>query len=382
MKEEISLKELVQTLLRGKGMVIKITVIVLLISAVYSLIIVKPYYTVGSVMYIDFQAYEYSRDYMQLYEDFVVETNLDLETFRGNLKSYPLLEEVIQDLNLDSRKYSPKSISQAIDMNRLNDERLYGITMKDSDPEIAAAIINALSDKFVDSLKDWEAKLVFAVANKELLEQKETGEKMVGEALKDLETFMKQTPSVLELEALIPNHLNKLASLKSQEIDAEIRLRKDLEEKKYLETLPPNSKVQETLVVTNTRIASSEGEISMVKESISQLEKEIRELQLDLARKSVTYDDIYRLIEVRKNALQEISDKYNASYISEFNNAGNLAVSIIAPAYIPSQPDGPNVGLNLFMGLAAGLMIGSTAALFKEYWNKESVGIGNSSSAE
>ncbi|UNC93642.1 GumC family protein [Candidatus Contubernalis alkaliaceticus] len=381
MKEEISLKELLQTLLRGKGTVVKITLIVFLISAVYSIIIVKPYYTVGSLMYIDFQPYEYSKDYMQLYDDFVVHTNLELETFRGTLKSYPLLEEVIEDLNLDTKKYSPKSISQSVDMNRLSDERLYGITMKESDPETGAAIINALSDKLVDSLKDWEVKLIFEVANKELLQQKKTAEKMVNEALKDLEAFMKQTPSVLELDALIPNYLNKLAALKSQEIDAEIRLRKNREEKEYLETLNLSSDVREALLYANINIASSEGEISMLKESISQLEEEIRELQLDLAGKSITYDNLHRLLEVRKNALQEISDKYNASYISELNNAGNLVVSVVSRAYVPSQPDGPNVRLNLLMGLAAGLMIGSVVVLFKEYWNKEPKGMDYSSTA-
>ncbi len=352
MREELSFREVIETLIKGKKTIALVTAAAILISGLYSFYVLKPIYEVESLIFMKFEPHEYSKKFRELYDHLSYRSNVDMDIFRSIISDQDLLKDVADDLNLDSKKYSPENISRAISFNKVDYTELYSLTMIHTDPAVASSIVNSISDKFLIEVEDWVVKLSFEDTSKKILDQKKKNDKSLQSAIKDMESFLEESPNILELEALIPRRLVTLANLRNRITDLEINME---------------------LKTSSTDKIEIQKEIIEIERAIANLQEEIKILELDRMEKTIVYADINERIEARRMVHKELSSKYETSLITEYAEAGIVEKAVTTRSTIPSKPTGPNIKLNIFLAAAAGFMGSIIFILFLDYWHKSTI---------
>ena len=106
MEEEISLRELIEIILRGKWIIAAITIIAMLISGIFSFFVISPTYEARSTLMVSplvqkspapgqDSAYDTLLSYLSQYPQ------MSLETYRVQVTNPHILNQVIKDLDLD-----------------------------------------------------------------------------------------------------------------------------------------------------------------------------------------------------------------------------------------------------------------------------------------
>lgn len=147
MEEEISLSELFATLKRHIGQIIVWTLLGLVITGVYTFFFVTPQYQSTSKIVVNQTGVT-----GQAITNTDIQTNLNLiNTYQSIIKEPIILEEVITrtDSSLSLKELSDKITTQTQD-NSL----VFGVTVTDSDPYVAAELANATSEVFQDTIGD------------------------------------------------------------------------------------------------------------------------------------------------------------------------------------------------------------------------------------
>ena len=155
MEEEITLRELIEIILRGKWIIAGFTIIAVLISGIFSFFIISPTYEARSTLMVsplvqngsrpsEGSAYDTLLSYVSKYPQ------MSLETYRVQVTNPHILNKVIDELKLDQEKYSLNTLRDMISVEAIKDTNLIRIAVKDQDPEMAARIANTLSPIYVD----------------------------------------------------------------------------------------------------------------------------------------------------------------------------------------------------------------------------------------
>ncbi|MGI6423702.1 MAG: YveK family protein [Tepidanaerobacteraceae bacterium] len=111
MEEEITLRELIEIMLRGKWIIVGFTIIAVLISGILSFFIISPTYEARSTLMVsplvqngsrasEGSAYDTLLSYVSKYPQ------MSLETYRVQVTNPHILSKVIDELELDQEKYS------------------------------------------------------------------------------------------------------------------------------------------------------------------------------------------------------------------------------------------------------------------------------------
>lgn len=155
MEEEISLRELVEIILRGKWIIAAITLAAVLTAAVFSFFVIKPTYEAKSTLMVSplvqkNQESPSDSAYDTLLSYFSQYPQMSLETYRVQVTNPHILNQVIEQLQLDEEKYGLNALSDKINVEVIEDTNLIMISVKDKDPQMAARIANALAPLYVD----------------------------------------------------------------------------------------------------------------------------------------------------------------------------------------------------------------------------------------
>ena len=152
--EEISLRELIETLIKRKRAIALITALAILMAGIFSFIILDPTYEAKMILMtsnlgngngiqsIDNAKVDEMLNIMSQYP------NMDLETYRQQLKTPEVLSKTIEDLGLEE-KYSIEGLAQNIVLETVKDTQLITVKMVNEDPELAANIVNTIGKNFV-----------------------------------------------------------------------------------------------------------------------------------------------------------------------------------------------------------------------------------------
>lgn len=147
MEEEISLSELFATLKRHLGQIIMWTLLGLVITGVYTFFFVTPQYQSTSKIVVNQTGVT-----GQAITNTDIQTNLNLiNTYQSIIKEPIILEEVINRTNSD---LTLKELSSKITTQTQDNSLVFGVTVTDSDPYVAAELANATSEVFQDTIGD------------------------------------------------------------------------------------------------------------------------------------------------------------------------------------------------------------------------------------
>lgn len=145
MEETISLKELMQTLRKRMSLILVITFIAVIVSAIISYFVLTPVYQTSTQILVnqkssDQNAYNYNE----------VQTNLQLiNTYNVIIKSPAILDKVIQELNLDM---TAKELNEIVTVSNETNSQVVNVAVEDKDPHKSAKIANTIAQVFKEQI--------------------------------------------------------------------------------------------------------------------------------------------------------------------------------------------------------------------------------------
>ena len=157
--EEIDLKELCEFIKNKLGLLIIITVGICLLGCVYGLFLQKPMYKSQTTIILSGSDSQITQSELYLSKSLV-------DTYAEIVKSRRVLEQVIEELNLDT---TYEKLSNKISVTSVNNTEIIKIIVTDTDPTEAKNIANVTANYFTKEVVD-----LYKVNNVNVLDEANT----------------------------------------------------------------------------------------------------------------------------------------------------------------------------------------------------------------
>ncbi|MCI1590674.1 YveK family protein [Heyndrickxia oleronia] len=145
MEESISLKEVIQTIIKRWKLIVLISLLAMLLSGSITFYLLTPKYQASTQILVNQKNVENKLDYSQM------QSNVSLiNTYREIIKSPTIIEKVIKKLDL---KQSTEQLNQKITINSSDNSQVFSVTVQDNNPGLAVAIVNSVSEIFQKEIK-------------------------------------------------------------------------------------------------------------------------------------------------------------------------------------------------------------------------------------
>ncbi|WP_058485654.1 GumC family protein [Defluviitalea phaphyphila] len=434
MEEEISLRELIEVILKGKKLIGIITAVTVIISIVISFAMPKVYEANTTLLAnpIGSQQSKEIIDSSDVLDTISQYPEMTLETYKEQFSNAEVLQAVIDELDLKDKndeKIKVSDLKNKINVEVIDDTNLIKVTVKDKDPELAAKIANTLGDKFIDFITDMTKKKS-QQAVEAITEQLEIEKQALDEEAQkkrdylinseDIETLNQEIEiirqqltdykqNLIDVEKQIQSDIKALETLaengiKSTNIDLEaIKGKIELSEVKdittdeentdnntinntgndinigqSLEFNISNSSALESAMLTaqrtqmETRLVQNISEKEVLEQKIEELQERLSNLRATLATEEYKYNEVMRNYQLAEQSFQAYLTKKNEAEQNAAADIGRASIIVSSPATAPDIPASPNKKLNVAIGLVLGLMIGVFVVFFKEYWENTS----------
>lgn len=157
--EEIDLKELFEFIKNKLGLLIIITVGICLLGCAYGLFLQKPMYKSYTTIILSGSDSQITQSELSLSKSLV-------DTYAEIVKSRRVLEQVIEELNLDT---TYEKLSSKISVTSVNNTEIIKIIVTDTDPTEAKNIANVTANYFTKEVVD-----LYKVNNVNVLDEANT----------------------------------------------------------------------------------------------------------------------------------------------------------------------------------------------------------------
>lgn len=342
-EEEITLKEIILTLVKEKKIIMATTSFFTILSIVISFFILQPIYesstsfvmTIPESVQTKVGTYNYITtsysDYLPLLKDQRV-LNMTIESLDLDIDPTNLGKRIEYTLP-DSRDGLKRGI--ILKVSGANKEENTLIANKHIKNYIEFLNIDFKKKAIDQFVRDYDVALELVERNIEVTEKK----------LRDSEALIGEVDKVITLQKTLssnPEVAAKYAENKGVNV-------KDLTtDMLYDEVISPN-------------YLSLESSILSYKKSLFDFEIEKERLT-----------DLLKELENEKKALEyyySTGDKSNLreDYVEVFNSK----IQVMSPAVSPLGPISPQKSMNIIIGLILGIIIGIFASIFKGYWNRD-----------
>lgn len=412
--DEIDLKQYVEVLLKWKWMIILFTVGCILTSYIVSSFLITPVYETKAVLMATQPNYE--RVYRQengslesTIDSFSPLPTLNLNTFIGQFKNTEILNNVIKKLNLDKLDYTTRSLAQ--DITVVGDEKTNMIEIKvlNTDPLLAETIANTLVDEFYDYLfasNQKQAKESVAY----LASQLEQTEKELNSVSAEYQKNQAQARNSGLLEKELLSKTETLTNFKTLLLQSQVELEQLVAGRKRLEENLANtpaklitkswsegnetpeipeefpSETQTKNIVSeeinplylelikdlnskDAEVAQMQAKIAGISANINILEKEISGIQVELSEKQLAESTVKRKLDTLEKTYTVLNEKIIETEIAKSADFGRMNLTMVSPAYQPTNPVKPNKVLNVAIAAILGLMAGAFIAFVLEFFD-------------
>lgn len=386
--EEISLKELIEILIKRKKVIALITAAAMIIAVLYSFVIQKPVYEAKMVMMASNLGKQINSSEGIASVDVLLDTmsqypDMNLETYRQQITAPEVLKKTIQDLGLED-EYRPSVLADRITLETIKDTQLITIKMKHGDSEKAATIVNTLGNNFISFVTE-KSQERLAKTSEYVDTQMEVERTKYEGSLLELKNILSQPKGAVELGLELDSNYNQITEFKSTLNQLEVKrdgLTKAIEEgekfpkNKGSMIVKPNLgenfniSFDDSNKVMKIDLAETEGRMASIEKQIDELQKSIEEIQAEYQDKKYKEDIAKQKVAISKKTYESFVAKYEELKVSENAKLGELSINIISSAYPTTRPVGPRKALNLAIATVLGLMIGVFYAFFREYWEE------------
>lgn len=416
--EEISLRELIEILIKQKKIIAIITIVAIILSGIISFFIIDPVYEAKTIlmasgMNIKAANGAETKGIEDILDNISKYPQMTIEAYKEQIKNPQILDQVIKELKLDEKDINRVALQNMIELSTIKDTNLITITVKNSDKLLATDIANTIAKKFTIHVSDI-AKNQAEKSSNYVKTQMEIEKEKLDEALVEYKEYLSQPQGLDELKSEIESKTELITDYKAGLIDLDVELKKvlasleankkalsNLNEKIVLkksilddslisdiaieksnegiETLSNISmeteeinevyqSLKSTIIIDEARLTELKTEKIAKEKAINEISLELEALQAKLADKQYEDDIIRQKVEFAKSTYESFFNKYEEARILKSSDIGEASIIIVSPAVEPLTPVGPNKKLNLAIGAVLGLMIGVFVAFFIEYW--------------
>ena len=418
MEQEIDIRELIEVILRGKAIIAGITILAILIAGTLSFFVMSPTYEATATLMVSPLSpkklnVEEDSAYQALLDSLSRYPQLTMETYRAEVKNPVILKELINDMKLDTEKYTISSLANSISVEAVQDTNLVKIKVKNTDPALASDISNKISQKFVAFISKTTKEQLGKSA--EFIKQQLDQEKInLDAATADLKEFLAKPRGVNELRQEIDSKISQMTNFKTQLVDLEVEqetitasigktkeelanqpktlvTQKSIMDDQLMEKIadetgnlsldnisnlqlhseevnPIYLELSQALANDTIKLSSISAQRNAIKEKITDNQKQLEALQAESAEKEVTYEQLQRQVELSKENYNTFLEKYQESKVTQSAKIGEANIMVVSPAMIPEQPVSPNKKLNVAIAAVLGLMLSVFLVFFKDFW--------------
>jgi uncharacterized protein involved in exopolysaccharide biosynthesis len=416
---EISLRELIEVLLKGWRLIAIITAISLVFTGIFSFFIQEPVYEAKTIIMASFATEKLSniqsdtKDLAGILDTISAYPTMTIQTYKEQIKSSKILQQVINELDLDKYEINRTKLRMMVELETIKDTNLIAVKVTHKDPMLAVDIANTLTKEFTESITDMTRQQALK-SSQFLKSQLEVEKKNLDEMTFELKEFLSQPRGANELRQEFDSKLSMLTTFKTQLVEKEVELNKvksgllvsEQELKKTPQIIVTNKSVgQDALLnqivaeandtsikdaaqitmkseeindgyislsakVSEYRIAASElsGEIAMIKTKINTTQIELENMQIELADKEHNLALLQRKVGLSQGTYDTFLNKYEEIRIAESTEIGDSTINIVSQAAIPEEPTGPSKLLILAIAGILGILVSAIVVYFKAYW--------------
>ena len=422
--DEISLRELIETLINGWKLIAIITVISLLVSGVFSFFIMDPTYEAKSILMASFAtdkltAMQKNGESIEgMLDSISAYPIMTIQTYKEQIKNPKILQQVIDELKLGEKGITRNVLRNMIQLETIKDTNLIEVKVTHSDPKLASDIANTVAKKFTAFITDLSRQQA-SRSSQFLKGQLEVEKKKLDEASLELKKYLEQPRGANELREEFNSKLELLTGYKTQLVEKEVELSKlkaglataEAELKNTPQILVTYKSVAEDPLLgqivsenngTSTsetakltmkneevnsnfialtskvadykiRVSEASKELEMISSKINITQKELETIQSELAEKEHQLALIQRKVDLSQNTYNAFLKKFEETRIAESTEVGDSTINIVSQAPVPEVPVGPRKMLNLAIAGVLGVMVGVFIAFFRAYWEKSAV---------
>jgi len=418
MQEEISLRELIEILLKGKKLIAIITAVAIIASGIISFLVLDPVYEAKTVLMASgintkSQSLNGGQNIEELLDSMSQYPQMSIEAYKEQIKNPQILDQVITELNLEEKEISRVSLRDMITLSTIQNTNLITISVKNNDPALAADIANTVAKKFTAHITEI-AKSQADKSSNYIKTQMEIEKENLDAVLLEYKNYLSQPKGLLELQKEVNSKTDLITQYKNDLLNAEI------EENKIMASLVAAKKelanTSEKIILKKSiaddyllsqyvgekgnnsieNVLNIELESEEINEVYTYLKNQINDFEIQLSEIRARKEALYKAIETTANELETLQvelaekqhqdkimkqkidfaqstyeaflNKYEETRILKSSDIGEASIIIASPAVEPLTPVGPRKMLNMAIGAVLGLMIGVFAAFFIEYW--------------
>lgn len=422
--DEISLRELIETLINGWKLIAVITAISLLVSGVFSFFIMAPTYEAKSILMASF-ATDKLTSMQQNGES--IEGMLDsisaypimtIQTYKEQIKNPKILQQVIDELKLGEKGITRNGLRNMIQLETIKDTNLIEVKVTHSNPKLASDIANTVAKKFTAFITELSRQQA-SKSSQFLKGQLEVEKKKLDDASLELKKELEQPRGANELREEFNSKLQLLTGYKTQLVEKEVELNKlkagleaaetelkntpqilvtyksvaedpllgqivseenDSSATETAKLTMKNEEINETYLALTSKVSEykidvseASKELEVIRSKIDLTQKELETIQSDLAEKEHQLALVQRKVDLAAETYNAFLNKYEETRIAESTEVGDSTINLVSQAPIPEVPVGPRKMLNLAIAGVLGVMVGIFIAFFRAYWQKSAV---------
>lgn len=419
--EEISLREVIQIIFRGKWIIAIFTTICVLVSGITSFFFFTPVYEAQTMLMISPISNTQSENkennsFFNLVGDLSKYPQMTVETYKEQIKTPEMIDHIRNEMGWTDQTLA--TVSNKITVSSIKNTNLITIKIKDKNPQSAAKAANLLSGRFTLFVSETNKKQAENAA--EFIKKQQEEERINQEkVLQELRNFIAQPRGPEELRLELEAKLQQLTDFKTQVVQVKIdeeATRYSLENgESILKSTPTTLKTNKSLIndellsgVVKDKIGGTTSDIASIKlndeqvneiyvevskkvnelkiqlasltaqrqnieSQISIRQKEIDVLQAELAEKQQKYDMLNHEVELSKQTYDAYQQKYKEAMIKSSAEVGKSSITIISKAIEPKKPIAPNKALNITIAMVLGLMLGTFTVTIMEYCKKNDI---------
>ncbi|MFA7412363.1 MAG: Wzz/FepE/Etk N-terminal domain-containing protein, partial [Tissierellaceae bacterium] len=299
--EEISLRELIEILIKRKVLIVGVTIAAIVLAGIYSFFIAKPQYEVEMILMASNSSENLGNNTIStgnvenMLDAISKYPSMNIETYKQQIKTPAVINKTMEDLHLED-EFTIESFARKITLETVKDTQLIKIKRTSTDPERAAMIVNRVGENFIEVVSDNIRKR--ATSSSEYVKaQMEKEKDYYDDALLEQKELLSQPRGASELDLELSAKLGQITSYKSQLNDLSIResaLKSAIEVAKSSpskgSSIVLNRESGNILIDDSTRtlkieLAELEASRDTMNTTIEGLQKEIEDIQVELQDK-------------------------------------------------------------------------------------------------
>ena len=412
--EEISIRELIETVWKGKVIIAIVTVIAVLFSFVISFFVLSEQYEAETVLMVTINeiATTNMEDISGIINNLTKMPIMTMETYIEQTKSPIVLENTIKKLELKDaagNHISASSLSGTIIVTNIQGTNLLSIKVNNQDPEMAMKIANTMSQFFIELMtknsKDNSQKVADLLEKQLSIEEQNIKEKtqalaeywskngdidllkselemlvcQIGEYEEDLRNTDTQISSDMAALKILESASKTQDNAQIEDYDFNVDISDDAEiiEADQIQLIIPSDNLSGSLLTINisktqARLISNLTRKEALINKIQEMETTLTESQILLTEEEYKYNAINQDIELAQQAYDAYQQRYKKIVITAAADTGNTIV-VSSEAIAPDQPISPNKMMNIVVAALLGLCLGLFIVFFKHYWKKSMV---------